>query len=213
MPFGIYANAEWVTNSTSYSNDDVSVDNSDINFQAGYSVGETFIWDAHLDVTRHGMTGDGGSAGTSTDAGAYMSGSLNFDVGFRAVDTPTGRVQIGANNGLGAFFLDGSTKEPKMESDNVIFVRISPNILGEVALGENLLAFAGANQNLWFITGDADRVEKTSRSILQQNETSAFGGLRYQKTNWALEAEIARNIFGVMNGNNVTGNFGGFVYF
>ena len=211
MPSGIYANAEWLTYGR-VSTDDTSTDFSEINLQAGYSQGETFIWDAHLDVTRHGITEDNDGE-TSTDARSLILGSLNFDVGFRAVDTPTGRVQIGSNNGLGAVFQDGSTKEPKMESDNVIFVRISPNILGEVALGENLLAFAGANQNLYLTFGSALRDEDISLTTLLQTGTSAFGGLRYQKTNWALEAQIARNIFGIMDGQNVTGQFGGFVYF
>jgi hypothetical protein len=100
------------------------------------------------------------------------------------------------------------------KSDNVMFAKIRPNILGELILAERWLAFVGATQDLYLLAGDADRNKNTSELLITQSPTQTlFAGMRYQKINWALEAQVSSNPFAALNGNNILGQLGGFIYF
>jgi hypothetical protein len=124
------------------------------------------------------------------------------------------RVIIGLNNAVGARFLDEVKGHDAYKSDNIIEVEIQPNILAEIALSERWLVFAGATQTLELTAGDGDRDDDTSELEIEQRPTDTFfAGVRYQKANWALEAQVSDNPFAAFAGDNILFQIGGFIYF
>jgi hypothetical protein len=222
LPGGVYANVNWLT----YSSNAILQDNFDVkelnydekdddssieaNIGTLGSAG-SLSYDAYLTAARVGRSFTNADSGTAVSLDTYLAAAVCFDFGYTALQNETARVIVGSNNGIAAFFLD---KIRNGKSDNMIFVRIQPNILGEVILSEKWLAFAGATQELNFIFGDGDRVEETYRILIWQEPTETlFAGLRYQKQNWALEAQVSSNPFAAFDGSNILGQLGGFIYF
>ena len=232
----LYANLGWLTYAESRSETgggmpSYSSKSSTVSTSIGVTgtVG-TFNYDAFLEGLRMGTTIDNDgdeSISDDTETDVY----LGFNFSITALQSTTARVLVGFNNGIGVRLLDAIENGP--DADNIVFTAFSPNILGEVALFDNLLAFAGARHNLIFVVGDADRSNDSSQAIFGQTGskvedvidairnqqepprggTDAFAGLRYQRNNWALEAIVSTHPFEVMDGNNIFAKFGGFVYF
>jgi hypothetical protein len=143
---------------------------------------------------------------TSTALGA------NFNIGYAALQSEAAKVIVGFNNFVGMEILDkiGSGK-----SDNVIYAAIQPNILGELAITPNLSSFAGAANGIVAGFGDADRLKDTHQTLItMQAGTAAFVGIRYQRTRWAVEAQVETdNLFAPLAGNNNLASLGGFINF
>jgi hypothetical protein len=124
---------------------------------------------------------------------------------------------VGANNSFGGLFFDGAGDAAK--SDSYFGLTIVPNILGELAFTPHLLLFAAAQTTLHFQGGD-DEDDPTFRNndvsyteLMSVPGTQASVGLRYQRTQWAVEAAVNSNPFVFMNGNNPFARLGGFIYF
>jgi hypothetical protein len=226
MPLGsattLYANATWLTysesNSSDYNGNESSLDFSEIQANAGLT-GKygSLNYDGYLNVIRTGGTQTNNDGDKAIDEYSYLGSALNFNIGYAALQSSTARVIIGANNRLVMVFLD---KIKGAKSDNIVGFVVSPNILTEVSLFDNWLAFAGATHALNLTAGDGDRNSRTSSFTIEHTKgTGAFAGLRYQRTNWAVETQISSNVFRNPfggfggNGNDIFTSFGGFVYF
>jgi hypothetical protein len=217
LPSGIYASAGWLTygnsSATSIDGDDSKVDYSAITASVGkLGSSGSLSYDAYLNVIRYGgsATNDDGDKAVTQDA--YLGALLNFDFGYAALQKEKAKVIVGLNNMVGMAFLDKIKGYSK--SDNVIFAKIQPNILGEVILAERWLAFVGAMQDLYLLAGDADRNKNTSELLITQTPTETlFAGMRYQRANIALEAQVSNNPFGALAGRNILTQLGGFIYF
>lgn len=240
MPLGastIYANLSWLTKKQSYSmtvegnankdlNGDTMEDYSTIDVNLGLlgSMG-SLNYDAYLNIVRTGGSYTDIEENKAVDTDTYLGTILHFNLGYTAAQSHNTRVIVGLNNEFGVMFFDkiGSL----YKSDNIIGLIISPNILGEIALNDNWFAFAGAEHYIMLSAGDGNRNENNSVlkiSSYRFNEeggriasTSALAGLRYQKTNWALETQLAApiysNPFAGFNGSDILASFGGFIYF
>jgi hypothetical protein len=225
VPLGsatLYANANWLTYATSAANEtngnEGKEDYSEMQANAGLTdkLG-SLTYDGYLNVIRTGGTRTNNNGDKATDEHSYLGSALNFNIGYAALQNSTARVIVGANNRFVVVFYD-KIKQPSRKSDNIMGFVISPNILGEVSLFDNWLAFAGATHALNLIAGDGDVNNKTSSLTIEHTDgTAAFAGIRYQKTSWAVEAQVSadvfRNPFGGFNGSDMFTSFGGFVYF
>jgi len=178
-------------------------------------------YDASLNVERRGGTLTSSRENFSsmgekvvTDD-SYLAVGLNANVSIQAVKNETSRILVGSNNSVGVRFFDEvDAGADGYAGDNIISLTIAPNILGEVVLTDNWLAFAGASHSMNFDFGDGDRDEKSSATSIEQSSTQAIIGIRYQKTNWAVETQFVNNDpFAAFGGNNILLQFGGFIYF
>ncbi|MDR2594940.1 MAG: hypothetical protein LBC87_09260 [Fibromonadaceae bacterium] len=222
-----YANAGWLTYGQSYSadydGDTESQDYSQIEGTVGLTgKSGSFDYDGYVNVIRTGGTGtdsDGNkyADNSSTQQNTFLGLAVNLDLGFNVFQSPNARVIFGSNNRVFAMLFD-NVKSNDYKGDTKMGLVISPNILGEFALTETLLAFAGASNAIDVVIGDGDGNGKTSAlGIAHTPGTGAYVGLRYQKANLALEAQVTANMFdnpfGGFNGSNMFAGFGGFVYF
>jgi len=224
-PAGLYANANWLTYAQSYSEDydgDVTtVDFSQLEGNLGLTGKSSSLdYDGYVNVIRTGGTGKLANGDKWTDEYAFLGLSVNLDLGYTAFQSANARVILGSNNRVFAKFIDYATTNTKgsPKGDNIFGLAIAPNILGEFALTETWLAFAGASNAINVQIGDGDGESETSYLGLEHTAgTGAYVGLRYQKANLALEAtveaDVFNNPFGGFHGNNVFAGFGGFVYF
>jgi hypothetical protein len=219
----IYANANWLTYAQSVKSkiedNETTQDFSEIKGNIGLT-GSTgsLNYDGYLSVIRTGGTvilPDGAKVIDSTGTNTYLGSAISFNIGYVALQNSNARVIVGSNNSFSLRFYD---KIDVTRSDHLIGFAISPNILGEVSLFDNWLAFAGATHAINLVAGDNDKISSTSLlEIASRDETGAFAGIRYQKPNWAVEAQVAtsllNNPFGGFNGNEMFARFGGFINF
>jgi hypothetical protein len=240
LPIGgptIYANAGWLTYSTGYAytgnSVEYSVDYSSLTANAGLiGAAGSLNYDVFLGAERYGGTLTDNDGNKLIDNDTYLGFELGARLGLTTIQKQNARVIAGVNASFIMMLLDEvspPSPAPKVKSDNKMAGVISPNILGEVAMFDNLLAFTGATHNLIVKSGDADRNKKTSylgiasvdndirasmlSRTLNMAGTDAFVGVRYQKPDWALEAQVSANPFEAINGGNVFTSFGGFIYF
>jgi hypothetical protein len=217
--FILYANALWLTYANSgaqdFDGDVAKYDFSTITLNAGLTGGSSLKWDGFLSFVRTGGSTTAPNGNKNIDANTAPMISASFNVGSTVLQNQTSRVIFGSNNGLGTIMFD---KIPNVKSDYIVALVMEPNVLGEVLLFENWIGFAGASHELIFMLGNGDRNDKTTYiQITHSPGTEAFGGIRYQKTNWAVEARLAaatyNNPFAGFSGANVLADFGGFIYF
>jgi len=219
---GLYANANWLTYGTSTSVDydgDTSVeDYSQIEGNVGLTgKSGSLDYDGYLNVIRTGGTRKLPNGDKYIDGNTFLGLAVNLDLGYTAFQSANARVIFGSNNRIVAISIDNV--KDGFKGDNIMGVVISPNILGEFALTENWLTFAGASNAINVIIGDGDGDSKTSGFAVahSNNGSGAYVGLRYQKANLALEATVEANVFnnpaGGFAGSSMFAGFGGFVYF
>jgi len=220
LPFGeetLYANGGWITERESGFVDADGkrrkIDYSTITSEAGLLGSRGALnYDMHFNFKRYGGTYVGEDDKKAVERGTYSRFALGLDLGYAALQSQNARVIVGLNDAVGVVFLDKIGKIYK--GDNTIFGRLTPNILGEVALSKNLFAFTGAEHSLYFRFGDEDAEADTHYTLVKNNlETVAFMGIRYQKPNWAIESELSTNPFEAFVGENILINLGGFIYF
>ncbi|MDR2556033.1 MAG: hypothetical protein LBC64_11500 [Fibromonadaceae bacterium] len=246
LPIGsatAYARAGWDTDLSTYNETEgapvipgepnvnyyVKYDRSTISTDVGV-LGEAgnLNYDVNLNILRFGTTitsdeenfSSMGDKVVSRDS--YLGVGLNFNLSYAALKNETARILVGSNNGLGVELYDEVDADADgFASGKRTRLYIAPNILGEVILADNWLAFAGARHNIIFRFGAADpgdlRNVDYSETEIYQSATAAYIGLRYQKSNWAFEAQVEDNVFdnpfGGFNGSNIFASFGGFIYF
>jgi len=212
-----YANGGWLTERESGSIDadgkSRKIDYSTITANTGLLGSQGSLnYNMHLNFARQGGSYVDENDKKAVQIGTFSAFALGFDLGYVALQSQNARVLVGLNDTVGIAFFDKIGKIYK--GDNIIIAQLTPNILGEVALSESLFAFVGATHNLNFIFGDGDTESDTHSTIIQSDpETQAFMGIRYQKTNWAIESELSTNPFGALAGQNILINLGGFIYF
>ncbi|MCL1956515.1 MAG: hypothetical protein FWF63_04265 [Fibromonadales bacterium] len=259
LPLGsvtAYANVRWLTYQNSYiveykgrpddeDNYWTKVDYSTIDADFGLrgAIG-ALNYDTYLKIQRFGGTMTSSEENFSsmgekvvTDS-SYLAVALNMNLGYAALKNETARVIVGSNNAFSIKFLDEIdpgkpiTGETQLTAGgSIMALVISPNILGEVVLADNWLAFAGARHDIIFLFGsetpreedtkettviqmNLDRYEQTEKMTgIGEMGTDAFVGIRYQKPNWALEAQVSANPFKALAGDNIFASFGGFIYF
>jgi len=218
----LYANANWQTydvstDSVAANGDRIKYDYSNIIANIGLTGNAgSLAYDIYLEAIRDGgiITVYGDKLIDKNDQ-AYLEFALHFNLGKTVLQNSTARVIAGANS---YFYIDIYDKTNNDKSDNVMGIKTIPTVLAEVFLSDNLLTFAGAVHALELIAGDADRNSETSLlEIGHYRQSGAFVGLRYQKTNWAMEAQLSSNMFNNpfagFNGYSMFANFGGFIYF
>ncbi|MDR2584201.1 MAG: hypothetical protein LBC75_12035 [Fibromonadaceae bacterium] len=215
-----YINANWLTYASSsvrnVDGDETKRDYSDIQGNIGLTGSSGDLsYDGYLSAIRTGGSVILPNKNKLVDRNAYLGSALNFNIGYAVLQSSAARVIAGSNNYFSIRIYD---KIGNLRSDYLIGFVISPNILAEVSLSDSWLAFAGATHAINLIVGDNDVNSKTSRlEIMNRNETGALAGLRYQKPNWAVEAQVSadmfNNPFGGFNGGNVLMGLGGFINF
>jgi len=223
IPLGsatLYANANWLTyDESAYrkaGSNETTWDYSEIKGNAGLTGSSGSLnYDGYLSVIRTGGKMILPNNDKLVDEETYLGAALNFNTGYVALQNSNARVIVGANKSLSVRFYD---KIDSTRSDNLIGFVIAPNVLGEVSLSESWLGFAGATHAINLLAGDNDKISKTSRLVIaSRNETGAFAGLRYQKPNWAVEAQISADLFnnplGGFDGSDMFVGFGGFINF
>ncbi|MCL1955877.1 MAG: hypothetical protein FWF63_01015 [Fibromonadales bacterium] len=216
----LYVNANWLTyaNSGVYKNgsDETKRDYSEIQGNAGLTGSSgSLSYDGYLSLVRTGGSVTLPNKDKLVDLNAYLGSALNFNIGYAVLQSSAARVIAGSNNYFSMRIYD---KLGVIRNDYLIGFVISPNILAEVSLSDSWLAFTGATHAINLIAGDNDVNRNTSKlEIAHRDETGAFAGLRYQKTHWAVEAQVCADVFNSpfsgFNGSNVLAGFGGFINF
>jgi len=225
----LYANAKWLTYGEGHASEDKDgneekLDYSDIQVYAGLTGNlGPLNYDAYLNIVRAGGTYIDKDDNKAVDENTHLGSAFHLDLGYAPLQSSTARVIVGSNNHL---FLKSHDGAGNMKSASLIGIVIAPNILAETSLFGNWLAFTGARHAINLIAGgdynngpmNPGRDKKLSRlDVAHTDGTDAFAGVRYQETNWAVEAQVSANMFdnpfGGFNGNNMFAGFGGFVYF
>jgi hypothetical protein len=225
MPIGsatLYANATWLTYSASSSVDYegyvTTTDYSQIEATAGLTgKSGSLDYDGYLSVIRTGGSVIYSDGDKFIDEDLYLGFALNFNIGYAALQNSNTRVIVGLNNRLFTMFYD-NTKNingDNIKGENIIGFVTVPNILAEVSLFDNWLAFAGAGHALYLNAHNS--YGAYSLNITHSEMSGVFTGIRYQKTHWALEAQISTNMFynpfGGFSGDQMFAGLGGFIYF
>lgn len=191
------------------------------------------FWSAGVLFVRHAadrMTKGGGTTRETNDPDATVTLQPNVNVGLAVLKSDNARVLVGVNGSVPFSVYDGANNKNTNVKDSrftLDFVA-TPNILGELALGESWLLFAGAAY-FWevldvdhetYVTGNGTPAKETlNTTILSMTTNTAFvnAGARFQRRNFAVEASVANNFFNNplegFNGTNFIANLGGFIYF
>jgi len=228
---GLYANASWLTYAESQSVDNDGKTSSRDYSQIEGNLGLTgksgsLDYDAYVNAIRTGGTGKNTNGDKLVEyRNTFLGTSVNLDLGYTAFQSANARVILGSNNRVWAKFIDYATENSNHspKGDNRFGLVIAPNLLGEFALTETWLAFAGASNAINVLVGDGLGDDTSYLGLEHTAGTGAYVGLRYQKANLALEATVEANVFNNPfvgftsitnnNSNNVLAGFGGFVYF
>jgi len=213
----LYANANWLTYESSSENINgrkLEYDDSMIQANVGFTDRTGPLnYDISLNASRYNKSFTIPN-GHKAIYDAYWGFALNFNMGYTALQNSFSKLIVGANSYFYTVFLD---KTEDSNSDNKIGFRTMPNILMEISLFDNWLTFAGAVQDLRLIAGDGDGNSNTSSFDIRHSGSWAFAGIRYQKTKWAMEAQVNANMFNNpfrgFAGSDMFTAVGGFVYF
>ena len=150
---------------------------------------------------------------------------FQFNFGYKILQSDRVKFIVGLNNRFVWRYVKNKvnysyfyTKEEESYSSNThyMYIRVSPNFLGEVILTKHLLAFAGARH---IISYDMSLYEDYSSNIeisslsIRSLGSDVYAGLRYGQKNWAVETRLQSDAFGeVLSGNNPFISLGGFIW-
>lgn len=182
-------------------------------------------WSAGVSFLRHESTTENGGKVIDENADSYIQITPNFNFGALALKSERARFYAGVNAALPVVLFDGYERNMKGkkvdESMMELGLQLSPNVLGEVAIRENLLVFGEANLDwLAFSFGNGSDENGNEFSVLQSqmNKSTATIGLRYQYEDFvACEFALGDTFFSdtksIFNGKGVFVSFGGFILF
>ncbi len=182
-------------------------------------------WSAGVSFLRHESTTENGGKVIDENADSYIQITPNFNFGALALKSERARFYAGVNAALPVVLFDGYERNMKGkkvdESMMELGLQLSPNVLGEVAIRENLLVFGEANLDwLAFSFGNGSDENGNEFSVLQSqmNKSAATIGLRYQYEDFvACEFALGDTFFSdtksIFNGKGVFVSFGGFILF
>lgn len=226
--YDLSVNVDWLTTKDQFSEEtdnreftqnfwdlsaNINLGNSPSNPKIGWSIG--------LDFLRHNMTAatepKKGKEKTESDLSSHFNISPYFNMGGTILSTSNARVLLGLNTQLPFYLFD--------EIENVregyfgMALQTSPNILAELALGQWFIAYAGVTHQ-WTVfsmetltEGDVDEFG----IAINTDATVVDAGLRFQYSNYALEASLTKKFFSDplcgFNGDSMVASIGGFIFF
>ena len=182
-----------------------------------WSVGVNFF--RHTDWEKDSQ---GNQSREVTGEDAYIQFQPFFNLGTPVFQTASANVFLGLNTFAPIRLYDeienGAGENTETNNRNSISLYTSPNILGEMAINENWIVFAGATY-LWNVFSrsattieQGKNTDETSIITMRTNSTMANGGLRFQYNNLIVEASIADDL-GSQSWSGLVGNLGVFLTF
>jgi hypothetical protein len=211
-------------------NSDFTSKNSTKEMSIGITGGNIMIWDFRLGLDRIGVRAkriyyDYEESGIVESDLIMTEPNFQFKFGYKILQSDRVKFIVGLSNWCLWRYMKNEvnysyfyTTEEESYSSNThyMYIRVSPNFLGEVVLTKHLLAFAGARH---IISYDMSLYEDYSsnteiRSLsIRSFGSDAYVGLRYGHKNWAVETRLQSDAFGeVLSGNNPFISLGGFIW-
>jgi len=191
----------------------------------GASFGNTlssgdFIWEGGLELDRYSAT-DKTPAGTENSPEARTEIYPYFNIGYTALKNDAAKVAWGFNNMIIARIYDQQKPSDGVTSDHSVYgLLIQPNILGEILLNDNLIAFGEVSHNILIASesqkispqGSNDIVDDYTR--IRSLPTEVALGLRLQGERMAIEARLANGFYrNIIQNPQFAGTLSGFIYF
>ncbi|WP_407456874.1 hypothetical protein [Fibrobacter sp.] len=184
------------------------------------------FWSAGIAFQRHEDELERGGSLIGDSLTSKVSIVPVFNYGTPALRASYANVYMGVNAAVPTTIYDkldmrDTTSEKRIEASLfTTMLTLSPNILGEVLLGESLMLFGEASYT-WkafrYLNKDAPGEKVTLKESLA-DKVEASMGLRYQYKDWAAcEFAFGDSFFtdtkSIFNGEGVFVSFGGFIYF
>ena len=184
------------------------------------------FWSAGIAFQRHEDELERGGSLIGDSLTSRVSIVPVFNYGTPALRASYANVYMGVNAAVPTTIYDkldmhDTTSENKIEASLfTTMLTLSPNILGEVLLGESLMLFGEASYT-WkafrYLNKDAPGEKVTLKESLA-DKVEASMGMRYQYKDWAAcEFAFGDKFFtdtkSIFNGEGVFVSFGGFIYF
>ena len=184
------------------------------------------FWSAGIAFQRHEDELERGGSLIGDSLTSRVSIVPVFNYGTPALRASYANVYMGVNAAVPTTIYDkldmrDTTSEKRIEASLfTTMLTLSPNILGEVLLGESLMLFGEASYT-WkafrYLNKDAPGEKVTLKESLA-DKVEASMGLRYQYKDWAAcEFAFGDSFFtdtkSIFNGEGVFVSFGGFIYF
>lgn len=184
------------------------------------------FWSAGVAFNRHEDELERGGSLIGDSLTSRVSIVPVFNYGTPALRASYANVYMGVNAAVPTTIYDkldmhDTTSEKRIEASLfTTMLTLSPNILGEVLLGESLMLF-GEVSYTWkafrYLNKDAPGEKVTLKESLA-DKVEASMGLRYQYKDWAAcEFAFGDSFFtdtkSIFNGEGVFVSFGGFIYF
>lgn len=128
--------------------------------------------------------------------------TLSLSAGGQILGNETSRVLIGMDDSLSFTMWDDQTGTRKGEM--LVDLILSPNIVGEYAINENWMVMGGAKHSMVLLSygattdpADVPGTAKTESSeiSIENQVTTASAGIRYERTNLAVEASLTQRVF------------------
>lgn len=227
--FELGLKADWLTvkteNNTETKDGEYDEDyydlSANVNLSNGPS-GKNVFWSAGLDFLRHNLeqttSPKKGKERKVTDEESFLGFSPYFNIGGTILKASNARVLIGLNTGIPVKIYDEIEGERSSKFD--ISLQTAPNVLGELALTDHWIINAGVTHT-WdlveFSSEKEDGEDKVTDLNFRSGKTSAQAGVRFQYTNYALEASIANGFYSNplcgFAGDSMIASIGGFIFF
>lgn len=219
-------NAYWLTIAKELNNNkwDDTYSYWDLGVQAAITNGpsnSSLAWNIGVDLLRHNITVKGDRKRTSKDS--RIEAVPHFNIASAVLQSNNARVLLGLNTYLPVLIFDGSSTTNLEHSRTNIGLYTMPNLLAELALSSNWLAFAGVNHTFKVVGIDIDTNKNTSTTSTTTTVTSKSdvteveGGTRFQYKNFAVEAAIGsafyKNPLTGFNGGDMFTKIAGFINF
>ena len=182
-----------------------------------WSFGASFL--RHTDWEKDSQ---GNQSREVTGEDAYIYIRPFFNLGTPVFETANAKVYLGLNTYVPVTIYDeieeGNGDATKTNNRSSFGLYTSPNIMGEMAINENWIVFAGASY-LWDVyTRNSTSIEQGKStddrvvSTMRTYGTEANAGLRFQYNNLIIEAAIADNLDS-QSWSGLVGNLGVFLTF
>jgi hypothetical protein len=197
----------------------------EISVSAGIGNGLTegnFFWEVGLSLNRFNDNNDGNSLQDEarTEITPY------FNLAYVALKNERARAMWGFNNAIVGKIYDEIVLANTTYGHNEVGLIIKPNLLGEVLITKNVIAFGEIAHNLKITYEKTSQTPRTgseisdteiavlSRDYDDESGTEASVGLRGQHKNFAIEAVLANKFYNnVFNSDWTKGALSAFIYF
>lgn len=190
-------------------------------------VARKHFWSAGVAFTRHENEVEVGGKIVNEDVNSNFSIVPVFNYGTPALRAEYANLYLGMNVAVPFTRYDDqevrdSVTGKTVETSQLDFgLSLTPNILGEVLVTENVLLFGEASYawNVFhYASGTDDTGDDYTTKVSMSDEVKATAGIRYQYKNWvACEFAFGDSFFtdtkSIFNGEGVFITFGGFIYF